>query len=98
MITKFGSLFAGHIDLDNIGWEGTPVNDRFYSNDQLVTVFDKTIAMATLMDRAENGAAQATIQLHGNVDSGSGMGVNQRHGRLALHGTGASHTVGPPGR
>ncbi|MCH2317537.1 MAG: LLM class flavin-dependent oxidoreductase [SAR202 cluster bacterium] len=51
MITKFGSLFAGHVDLDNLGWEGTPANDRRYSNDHLATVFDKTIAIATLMDR-----------------------------------------------
>ena len=50
MIDKFGSLFAGHIDLDNIGFAGTAANDRFYSNDRLITVFDKTEAMCTLMD------------------------------------------------
>ena len=50
MIDKFGSLFAGHIDLDNIGFSGTAANDRFYSNEQLITVFDKTEAMCTLMD------------------------------------------------
>ncbi len=51
MITKFDSLFAGHIDLDNVGYGGTPVNDRRFSNEQLATVFDKTAAMAKLMDR-----------------------------------------------
>ena len=51
MITKFGSLFAGHVDLDDIGIEGTPVNDRFLTNEHLATVFDKSIAIATLMDR-----------------------------------------------
>ncbi len=51
MITKFDSLFAGHIDMDNIGYSGTAVNDRRFSNDQLVTVFDKAQAMAQLMDR-----------------------------------------------
>ena len=50
MIDKFGSLFAGHIDLENIGFAGTAANDRFYSNDRLITVFDKTEAMCTLMD------------------------------------------------
>ncbi|MCY4652758.1 MAG: LLM class flavin-dependent oxidoreductase, partial [Dehalococcoidia bacterium] len=50
MIDKFGSLFAGHIDLDNIGFAGTAANDRFYSNEQLITVFDKTEAICTLMD------------------------------------------------
>ena len=51
MITKFGSLFAGHVDLDDIGLDGTPVNDRFLPNERLVTVFDKSTAIATLMDR-----------------------------------------------
>ena len=51
MITSFGSLFAGHVDLDNIGLEGTPVNDRFLSDEHLATVFDKAEAIATLMDR-----------------------------------------------
>jgi hypothetical protein len=26
MITKFGNLFAGHVDLDDMGFEGTPVD------------------------------------------------------------------------
>ena len=51
MITKFGSLFAGHVDLDDIGFDATPVNDRWLSDEHLATVFDKTIAIAQLMDR-----------------------------------------------
>jgi alkanesulfonate monooxygenase SsuD/methylene tetrahydromethanopterin reductase-like flavin-dependent oxidoreductase (luciferase family) len=51
MITKFDSLFAGHVDMDNAGYEGTPVNDRRFPNEHLATVFDKTAAMAQLMDR-----------------------------------------------
>ncbi|MGQ4808466.1 Flavin-dependent trigonelline monooxygenase, oxygenase component [Candidatus Entotheonellaceae bacterium PAL068K] len=51
MITKFDSLFAGHIDMDNVGYAGTAVNDRRFSNEQLATVFDKTQAMAQLMER-----------------------------------------------
>ena len=43
MITKFDSLFAGHVDLDNVGYGGTPINDRRYDN-------------AHLADRAEQGA------------------------------------------
>ncbi len=50
MIDKFGSLFAGHIDLEDIGFSATAANDRFYSNDQLITVFDKSEAMCKLMD------------------------------------------------
>src|SRR2546422_96689 len=36
MIKKFGSLFAGHVDLDNEGLEGTPVNDRWLTNGRVV--------------------------------------------------------------
>ena len=35
MITRFGSLFAGHVDLDNEGLDGTPVNDRWLSDEHL---------------------------------------------------------------
>src|SRR5713101_9355736 len=51
MITKFDSLFAGHIDMDNVGYGGIPVNDRRFPNEHLATVFDKAQAMAQLMDR-----------------------------------------------
>ena len=51
MITKFDSLFAGHIDIEDVGYGGVPVNERRYSNERLITVFDKTEAMAQLMDR-----------------------------------------------
>ena len=51
MITKFGSLYAGDVDQDNIGLEGTTVNDRWLSDEHLATVFDKAQAIAQLMDR-----------------------------------------------
>ncbi len=51
MITRFGTLFAGHVDLDDMGWAGTPVNDRWLPDEHLTTVFDKSVAMAELMDR-----------------------------------------------
>jgi alkanesulfonate monooxygenase SsuD/methylene tetrahydromethanopterin reductase-like flavin-dependent oxidoreductase (luciferase family) len=51
MITKFDSLFAGHVDIGNVGYAGTPVNDRRFPNEHLATVFDKAQAMAQLMDR-----------------------------------------------
>ena len=50
MITKFDSLFAGHIDMDDVGYGGIPVNDRRFPNQHLATVFDKAQAMAQLMD------------------------------------------------
>ncbi|HXC89981.1 MAG TPA: LLM class flavin-dependent oxidoreductase [Stellaceae bacterium] len=51
MITKFDSLFAGHVDIEDVGYGGVPVNDRRYPNQHLATVFDKAQAMARLMDR-----------------------------------------------
>ena len=50
MITKFDSLYAGHVDLDNIGYAGTPINDRTYDNDHLSSAMFKAQAMAQLMD------------------------------------------------
>ena len=50
MITKFDSLYAGHVDLDNIGYAGTPINDRLYDNAHLSTALGKAQSMAVLMD------------------------------------------------
>jgi alkanesulfonate monooxygenase SsuD/methylene tetrahydromethanopterin reductase-like flavin-dependent oxidoreductase (luciferase family) len=50
-ITKFDSLFAGHVDIEDVGYGGVPVNDRRYPNEHLATVFDKAESMAKLMDR-----------------------------------------------
>src|SRR5262245_3060851 len=50
MITKFDSLYAGHADLDNVGYGGTPINDRRYPNAHLATALSKAEAMARLMD------------------------------------------------
>ena len=51
MIDKFDSLFAGHVDMDDVGYAGIPVNDRAFSDEHLATVFDKSEAIALLMDR-----------------------------------------------
>ena len=51
MITKFSSLYAGHVDLGDMGQDATPANDRRYSNEHLMTVFSKTEAIAKSMDR-----------------------------------------------
>ena len=52
MITRFGSLFAGHVDLEDHGLSATAVNDRWYPNEHLLTVFDKATRIAQLMDRS----------------------------------------------
>ena len=51
MITKFDSLYAGHVDMDNTGYGGTAVNDRSFSDEHLATVFPKAEAIAKLLDR-----------------------------------------------
>ena len=51
MISKFDSLYAGHVDMDNVGYGGTAVNDRSYSDEYLATAFDKATAIAQTMDR-----------------------------------------------
>ncbi len=51
MITKFGSLYAGHVDLDQIGFDGVPVNDRRLSDEHLASVFTKAEAIAKSLDR-----------------------------------------------
>ena len=51
MITQFGSLFAGHVDLDHEGLDGTAANDRWLPDDELAGVFPKSEAIAKLMDR-----------------------------------------------
>src|SRR3954465_721716 len=50
-IPKLDSLYAGHVDLDNVGYAGTPINDRRYDNAHLATALEKAQSMATLMDR-----------------------------------------------
>ena len=50
MITKFNTVYAGHVDIPDRGQDGTPANDRRFSNEHLATVFSKAEAIATLMD------------------------------------------------
>jgi len=52
MITKFGTLYAGAVDLEDYGYDATPVNDRWLTDAHLATVFEKTEAIAKVADRA----------------------------------------------
>lgn len=51
MITKFGALYAGCVDMDDIGYIGTPANQRWLEDDHLATAFDKATAIAITMDK-----------------------------------------------
>ena len=40
MIKHFSVLYVGNIDLENVGLDGTPADDRRYSNERLVQSYD----------------------------------------------------------
>src|SRR5215210_4977955 len=50
MITKFSVLYVGQIELDNVGLDGTPANDRRYSNERFAEAFFTARDVAQLMD------------------------------------------------
>ena len=50
MITKFSVIYVGQIDLENVGLEGKPADERRYPNERLVEVFGMAKEVAQLMD------------------------------------------------
>jgi alkanesulfonate monooxygenase SsuD/methylene tetrahydromethanopterin reductase-like flavin-dependent oxidoreductase (luciferase family) len=50
MIRKFHVLYVGQIELDNVGLDGTPANDRLYSDERLREAFFTARDVAQLMD------------------------------------------------
>ena len=50
MIKHFSVLYVGNIDLDNVGIDGTPADERRYSNERLVEALDTATRVAKLMD------------------------------------------------
>ncbi|MCH8090075.1 MAG: LLM class flavin-dependent oxidoreductase [Chloroflexi bacterium] len=51
MIERFSILYAGHVDMDNIGYDGTPVNERFLSDEHLASALATTEDIAKAADR-----------------------------------------------
>ena len=51
MITKFVTVYPGHVDLPDMGQDATPANERRFSPDHLASVFEKTEAVAKQLDR-----------------------------------------------
>jgi len=51
MITKFDSSYVGTVDMENCGYLGTPINDRWYSNEELAGALYKAEDYARTMDR-----------------------------------------------
>ncbi len=51
MLTKFATVYPGHIDLPDHGQNATPANDRRFTNRELAGVFGKTERVAQVMDK-----------------------------------------------
>ena len=52
MIESFGSLYAGHVDFDDLGFDAPSLNDRWLSESQLNSVYTKMEAIAKVMDES----------------------------------------------
>jgi alkanesulfonate monooxygenase SsuD/methylene tetrahydromethanopterin reductase-like flavin-dependent oxidoreductase (luciferase family) len=50
LIKRFSVLYVGQIDLDNVGINGTPPDDRRYTNEQLIQTYSNAMALAKQMD------------------------------------------------
>jgi alkanesulfonate monooxygenase SsuD/methylene tetrahydromethanopterin reductase-like flavin-dependent oxidoreductase (luciferase family) len=50
MITKFSTLYVGHIELERCGLAGTPADDRRYPNERLIEAFETAARMADAAD------------------------------------------------
>jgi hypothetical protein len=50
MITKFDSSYYGTADMENLGYAGTPINDRRYPQEQFAKALHKVVAYAKCMD------------------------------------------------
>jgi alkanesulfonate monooxygenase SsuD/methylene tetrahydromethanopterin reductase-like flavin-dependent oxidoreductase (luciferase family) len=50
MITRFSTLYVGHIELERCGLAGTPADDRRYPNARLIETFETAAALARAAD------------------------------------------------
>ena len=50
MIKRFSVLYVGQIDLENVGADGTPPDDRRYTNEQLAQTYSNAQTLAKQMD------------------------------------------------
>ncbi len=53
MITTFSVLYVGQIDLENIGRDGTPADERRYPNERLIEAYFTARHIAQSMDRLD---------------------------------------------
>jgi alkanesulfonate monooxygenase SsuD/methylene tetrahydromethanopterin reductase-like flavin-dependent oxidoreductase (luciferase family) len=50
VISKFSVFYVGHIELDHVGRDGTPADERRYPNERLVEAYQNAKELAQLMD------------------------------------------------
>jgi alkanesulfonate monooxygenase SsuD/methylene tetrahydromethanopterin reductase-like flavin-dependent oxidoreductase (luciferase family) len=50
VITRFSTLYVGHIELERCGLAGVPADDRRYANERLAEAFDTATALAQAAD------------------------------------------------
>ena len=50
MITRFSTLYVGHIELERCGLSGVPADDRRYPNERLAEAFETATALARAAD------------------------------------------------
>lgn len=50
MIKRFSVLYVGQIDLENVGADGTPADERRYPNEQLIEAYGHAVDLAKHMD------------------------------------------------
>ena len=67
MLKQFDSSYAGHIDLENVGYGGTPINDRLYPNEKLASALSKAEAQRVAI-MAQDGFARAIRPAHTPFD------------------------------
>ena len=51
MIKRFGSLYAGHADMSEFGFDTTPVNDRSMTDEELAAPLHTATELAELLER-----------------------------------------------
>ena len=51
MIKRFSVLYVGQVDFENVGADGTPADDRRYTNDKLIEPYRNAVELAKHMDR-----------------------------------------------
>ena len=51
MIKRFSVLYVGQVDFENVGADGTPADERRYTNDKLIEPYRNAVELAKHMDR-----------------------------------------------